>query len=168
MLIKSRNAILVFTLLFTLVTLTSCGSRNSTTSSSSTASEVEQEIVDTGWTTTEGDNGNGYSVSCNFSGDESNGDLVSCSVYWDAKNTSTIPLEYYGYTYLVVDGSTYQTADGYADVRTVNPGSYASNAGSNRFWIPYGGTITALFKADGPTDIHILDLPLYVTIVNEG
>ena len=166
--VKSRNAFLVIVLLFASITLTSCGSGSSDSSSSSTDFEIEEEVVDSGWTTSEGDNGDGYAVTCNFSGDESNGDLVNCSVYWNAQNTSNIPLEYYGYTYLVVDESIYQTADGYAEVRTVNPGSFGSNTGSNRFWIPYGGTITALFKADGPTDMHILDLPLYVTITNEG
>ena len=166
--VKSRNAFLVIVLLFASMTLTSCGSGSSDTSSSSTEFEIEEEVVDSGWTTSEGDNGNGYAVSCNFDGDESQGDLVSCSVYWEAQNTSNIPLDYYGYTYLVVDGSIYQTADGYADVRTVNPGSYGTSAGANRFLIPYGGTITALFKANGPTDMHILDLPLYVTITNEG
>jgi hypothetical protein len=161
MLVKSRNAFLVIVLLFASITLTSCGSGSSDSSSSSTEFEIEEEVVDSGWTATEGDNGNGYAVSCNFDGDESYGDLVSCSVYWNAQNTSNIPLDYYGYTYLVVDDSIYQTSDGYADLRTVNPGS-------NRFLIPYGGTITALFKANGPTDTHILDLPLYVTITNEG
>ena len=168
MLVKSRNAFLVIAILFVPFTLTSCGSGGANTSSSSTEFEIDEEVVDSGWTATEGDNGNGYAVSCNFDGDESEGDLVSCSVYWEAQNTSNIPLEYYGYTYLVVDDSIYQTSDGYADVRTVNPGSYGSNTGANSFWIPYGGTITALFKADGPTDMHILDLPLYVTILNEG
>jgi len=168
MLVKSRNAFLVIVLLFASITLTSCGSGSSDSSSSSTEFEIEEEVVDSGWTTTEGDNGNGYAVSCNFDGDESYGDLVSCSVYWNAQNTSNIPLEYYGYTYLVVDDSIYQTSDGYADVRTVNPGSYGSSNGVNSFLIPYGGTITALFKANGPTDTHILDLSLYVTITNEG
>jgi hypothetical protein len=168
MLVKSRNVFLVIVLLFASITLTSCGSGSSDSSSSSTEFEIEEEIVDSGWTTTEGDNGNGYAVSCNFDGDESYGDLVYCKVHWNAQNTSNIPLEYYGYTYLVVDDSIYQTADAYADVRTVNPGSYGSSAGVNSFWIPYGGTITALFKADGPSDMHILDLSLYVTITNEG
>jgi len=168
MLVKSRNVFLVIVLLFASFTLTSCGSGSSDSSSSSTEFEIEEEVVDSGWTTAEGDHGNGYAVSCNFDGDESYGDLVSCSVYWEAQNTSNIPLDYYGYTYLVVDDSIYQTSDGYADVRTVNPGSYPSTTGSNRFLIPYGGTITALFKANGPTDMHILDLSLYVTITNEG
>ena len=168
MLVKSRNAFLVIVLLFASITLTSCGSGSSDSSSSSTEFEIEEEVVDSGWTATKGDDGDGYAVTCNFDGDESYGELVSCSVYWDAQNTSNIPLEYYGYTYLVVDDSIYQTSDGYADVRTVNPGSYPSTTGSNRFLIPYGGTITALFKANGPTDMHILDLSLYVTITNEG
>ena len=169
MLVKSRNAFLVIAILFVPITLTSCGSGGSDTSSSSTEFELDEEVVDSGWTATEGDNGNGYAVSCNFDGDESEGDLVSCSVYWEAQNTSNIPLEYYGYTYLVVDDSIYQAEEGYADLGTINPGSYAFSTGlSSRFRIPYGGTITALFKADGPTDMHLLDLPLYVTILNEG
>ena len=169
MLVKSRNAFLVIVLLFASITLTSCGSGSSDSSSSSTEFEIEEEVVDSGWTATEGDNGNGYAVSCNFDGDESQGDLVSCSVYWDAQNTSNIPLEYYGYTYLVVDESIYQSEVGYAEARTINPGSYAFASGlSSKFLIPYGGTITALFKANGPTDMHLLDLPLYVTITNEG
>jgi hypothetical protein len=168
MLVKSRNVFLVIVLLFASITLTSCGSGSSDSSSSSTEFDIEEEVVDSGWTTAEGDNGNGYAVSCNFDGDEIDGDLVNCKVYWEAQNTSNIPLDYYGYTYLVVDDSIYQTSDGYADVRTVNPGSYGTSAGANNFWIPYGGTITALFKANGPTDMHILDLSLYVTITNEG
>lgn len=167
-----RTLVMVF---FVSFALSSCGAGNPNSSTNATQESGTDSIegndnyvADSGWTASEGDDGSGYSVTCNFSGDESEGDLVSCDVYWDAKNTSNIPLEYSGYSYLVVNDSVYQTSNGYAELRTVNPGSYAvKKGGYNSFSVPYGGYITALYKAEGPNEPHLLDLPLNIHIVNE-
>ena len=173
MLIKFRHVALSLLVLFSSIAVTGCGAGNPYASNGAAQDPAinsdgaeDPGIVESGWTTSEGDDGSGYALTCNFNGGESDGDLLNCSVYWDAKNTSNIPLEYYGYTYLVVDGAVYQTSDGYADLRTINPGSYASSAGSNKFVLPYGGNITGLFKAEGPNDTHILDLDLNIKIVD--
>jgi hypothetical protein len=175
MLIKFRHVALSLLVLFSSIAVTGCGAGNPYASNGAAQDPAinsdgaeDPGIIDSGWTTSEGDDGSGYTATCSFSGDETDGDLVSCKVYWDAKNTSNVPLEYYGYTYLVVDGAVYQTSDGYADLKSVNPGSYAYKAGYNNFDIPYGGTITALYKAQEPNDTHLLDLSLNITISDPG
>lgn len=172
---RFKSIALSIVVLMSCLVLAGCGAGDPNASSNATqefgtdsGGDEDTSNIDSGWTATEGDDGSGYTVTCDFSGEESNGDLVSCDVYWDAKNTSNIPLEYYGYSYLVVDGAVYQTSSGYADVRTVNPGSYAvSKGGFNTFKVPYGGYVTELFKAEGPNETHLLDLPLNIQIVSD-
>lgn len=118
------------------------------------------------WLTSEGDNGNGYTASCDFNGDEKDGDFVNCRVYWTAKNISSVPQPYSGYSYLNVSGAIYQSSDAYAEYRMVNPGMEASRTGYNSFSIPYGGTIFGLFKAEGPNEPHLLNLDLNISITN--
>jgi hypothetical protein len=171
----SRKKLFYILVIFGAFTLSGCGAGDPNASSVATQEfgtdsdgSTSMDVADNGWTATEGDDGSGYTVTCNFSGDEANGDLVSCDVYWDAQNTSNIPLDYYGYSYLVVDNAIYQTSSGYAESRTINPGSYAvKKGGYNSFSVPYGGYITGLFKAEGPNEPHLLDLPLNIHIVNE-
>lgn len=165
----------IFITLCLSLALASCGAGNPNASSSSsqefgTDSDGgdSQNLADNGWEASEGDDGSEYTATCDFSGEESDGDLVDCKIYWDAKNASNIPLDYSGYSYLVVDNSTFQTSDGYAELRTINPGSYAvKKGGYNSFRIPYGGYITSLFKAEGPNEPHLLDLPLNIQVVSD-
>jgi hypothetical protein len=177
MLTKSRSAALALVVLFGSMTLTGCGAGGpkssgifgedfGTDSGTDSGGSEDQGSVDSGWTASEGDDGEGNQATCNFSDEDSPGDLVRCNVYFDAKNDSTIPLEYYGYTYLVVDGAVFQSEDRYAESRMINPGSYAYKNGYNTFYIPYGGYISALYKADGPNDPHLFDLSLNISIIN--
>lgn len=169
---KEKKLRLILVLLMGVFALSGCGAGDPNAASTATQEfgtdsdgSVSTNVVDNGWTATEGDDGSGYTVTCDFSGEESDGDLVSCDVYWDAKNTSNIPLDYYGYSYLVVDNAVYQTSNGYADLRTINPGSYAvKKGGFNSFNVPYGGYISSLFKAEGPNEPHLLDLALDIRI----
>ena len=170
---RTKGFVSVFTLVISIF-ITGCGAGAPNTSTQSesfgTDSSASQESInsDSPWLATEGDDGTGYTATCNFSGNEAAGDLVTCKIYWDGLNNSSIPQEYYGYTYLVVDGATYQSADQYADLRTVNPNAYAvSQGGYNTFKIPYGGLVSQLFKAEGPNEVHLLELPLNIQITNE-
>ena len=171
---KLTSVKIILLAIFSLVILTGCGGGKSSPPTAQgqdfgtdSGATEDNTVHESPWTASDGDDGSGYTASCNFSGDENTGDLVSCKIYWDAQNTSTIPQEYYGFSYLVVDGATYQSSDKYADQRTVNPNSYATNMGGySTFYIPYAGQISNLFKADGPNDIHLLDLPLNINVTS--
>ena len=171
---SSRFKLVIFAVLFLSlsISLNSCGAgpieeQYSNNSEDENPSFSQNTNDQSPWLTTEGQTSDGYTATCDFNGDESQGTLVLCDIYWDAKNISTQPQEYFGYTYLIVDGSIYQTEDNYADLRSVNPGSYAvKKGGFNSFRIPYGGTITGLFKSDTPDGIHLLDLDLSIEITN--
>jgi hypothetical protein len=176
----NRFTAIIYTLLLTML-LAACGAGSPSASNSlgtdnttnslgtdnttNSTNNQDSTNTDSPWLATEGDDGSGYTLNCYFSDQDKPGDLISCKVYWDAKNISTIPQEYRGYSYLVVDGATYQSTDAYANSRMINPNAYASNKGGyNSFSLPYGGIISQFFKADGPTETHLLDLPLNIGV----
>ena len=66
-----------------------------------------------------------------------------------------------------MDGKTYQSSDAYIDPYVINPGSTNGNSiGGNTFDLPYGGSLTAFFKAEDATSPHLLDLPLNYVLNN--
>jgi hypothetical protein len=171
---ESKKSHITFSLAaaFSLVILTGCGGVNSSQSTTQgqdvggvSSPTEENTVYMSPWTASKGNRGNGETISCYLTGDEKNGDLVYCQIYWSVQNTSTLPQEYYGFTYLVVDGKIIQTYEKeYAEHRTIQPTFWQINDYGSDFYIPYGGHISNLFKADSPTGIHLLDLPLDIVV----
>jgi hypothetical protein len=158
--------------LLSLVFLTGCAERNSSEPTAQgqdfgtvSSPAGENTVYKSPWTASKGNRGSGETISCYLTGDENIGDLVYCQIYWSAQNTSTIPQEYYGFTYIVVDGKIIQTYEQeYAEHRTIQPTFWQVNDYGSDFYIPYGGRISNLFTADSPNGIHLLDLPLNIVV----
>ena len=138
-----------------------------TTSGSDTSGTTDTSSV---WKVTEGDGGShpaNHAVVCNTPTSRVPGVLETCTIYWTASNISDVPQTYSGYSFAVVDGKTYQSSDAYIDPYVINPGSTNGNSiGGNTFDLPYGGSLTAFFKAEDATSPHLLDLPLNYILNN--
>ena len=145
---------------------TSSQSGTDTTSGTDTSGTTDTSAV---WKVTEGDGGShpvNHAVICNTPANRVAGVLETCTIYWTATNISNVPQTYSGYSFAVVDGKTYQSSDEYVDPYVFNPGSTNNSFGGNVFDLPYGGNLTAFFKAEDATSPHLLDLPLNYILNN--
>lgn len=142
--------------------LTACS--NITASSETESSDNSSQSYEQVWTAEINPDSDGEEVgiSCDDLSGLTTGDKGRCYVHFYVTNTSDLPQEYSGYYYLIADGVTYLSENSYQNSMAINPGDYIERRAT--FDIPYMASVTNMYLADSPTDLHKFDLALDVQI----